>query len=359
MASLSYYAGGSFTDFPYAKERRMPVVEVTHVSDDLCTFTLSKTDVSVANSVRRIILAEVPTMAIDIVNIEDNSTVLFDEFIAHRMGLLPLSSNGVGDLPGDTIGGEGFVEHNVCTCFEGCGYCSVEYKLDITNHEDKILNVTHFDLKPTGRWTLGPDGDKLRDVPGEHEVQICPLPDESLDRETDAKDNGILIVKLKKDQRISMTCTARKGIPKYHSKFMPVATSFYNFQQIIDLDRKQIDNLDLEDKVAFVGSCPRKVFELDNADKVQVQRLNDCHYCDECVSKAAEFGKKELVTVKMDQELFHFRVEAVTKDGPRRPVDVVRAALRVLDYKMQHFLQDAYGDAIVEIPQEPQLYHQY
>jgi len=289
-------------------------------------------------------------MAIEIVNVEHNTSVLFDEFIAHRMGLLPLTCHRVGDLPGD----EGFVEHKDCSCFEGCGYCSVEFKLDVTNDDDKIRNVTHFDIVPTGRWTLGPDNEKLRDTTPDQEVNVCPLPDLTLDRETDIRDNGILIVKLKKDQRIAMTFTARKGIPKYHSKFMAVANSNYQFQQIVNLDRDQCDSLDLEQKVGFVQSCPKKVFGLDSHDKIQVERLNDCHYCDECVAKAREYGKRELVTVKMTQDLFHFTVEAVTKDGPRRPSDIVRAALRVLDYKMQLFLQDSYGDEHLEkLPNEP------
>merc|ERR1712046_124213 len=129
-----------------------------------------------------------------------------------------------------------------------------------------------------------------------------------LDRATDALDNGVLIVKLKKDQRIAMTCTARKGIPKYHAKFMPINLSLYNYQQIIDLEREDVDSLDLEDKVAFIESCPRKVFGLDDQDKVQVERLRDCIYCDECVAKARELGKRGLVTIKMQQDMFHFRV---------------------------------------------------
>lgn len=350
MASICYYAGGSWTDFPYAKERRDPIVEVTHVSDSLCKFTMSNTDVSVANAVRRLILAEVPTMAIEIVNVEDNSTVLFDEFIAHRMGLLPLSSHGVGDLPGD----DGFVEHKDCQCYDGCRFCSVEYKLDVANDEDKVLNVTHFDLKPTGRWTVDATGEKVRDVPPEHEVQVCPLPDKSLDREIDEKDNGILIVKLKKHQRIAMTCTARKGIAKYHSKFMPTSLCLFQYQPIIELDHDELNALDLDSKVGFVQSCPRKVFDLDNTDKISVGRLMDCHYCDECKAKARELGKREMVEIKMDQHMWHFTVEAVTKDGPRKPADCVRAALRLLDYKLQLFLKDAYGDNISEtLPLEP------
>ena len=53
-------------------------------------FVLSETDTSVANTLRRIMIAEVPTLAIDLVEFHDNSTVLNDEYIAHRLGLMPI-----------------------------------------------------------------------------------------------------------------------------------------------------------------------------------------------------------------------------------------------------------------------------
>lgn len=52
--------------------------------DDFIKFILSDTDASVANALRRVMIAEVPTLAIDLVSFEMNSSVLQDEYLAHR-----------------------------------------------------------------------------------------------------------------------------------------------------------------------------------------------------------------------------------------------------------------------------------
>ena len=50
-------------------------------------------DASIANSFRRILLAEVPTMAIEKVHVYNNTSVIQDEVLAHRLGLIPLKAD--------------------------------------------------------------------------------------------------------------------------------------------------------------------------------------------------------------------------------------------------------------------------
>jgi DNA-directed RNA polymerase II subunit RPB3 len=70
--------------------QRFPKVKIIDIKSHELRFLLSDTDVSVANTLRRIMIAEVPTLAIDLVEFSTNSTVLNDEYIALRLGLMPI-----------------------------------------------------------------------------------------------------------------------------------------------------------------------------------------------------------------------------------------------------------------------------
>jgi DNA-directed RNA polymerase I and III subunit RPAC1 len=50
-------------------------------------------DAALANGLRRIIISEIPTMAFHKVSLYQNTSVIPDELLVHRLGLLPIRSD--------------------------------------------------------------------------------------------------------------------------------------------------------------------------------------------------------------------------------------------------------------------------
>ena len=113
-----------------------PEIRILELSKYVIKFELLNTDVAVANSLRRIIIAEIPTMAIDLVEVKENTSALHDEFIAHRLGLIPLMSNEV----------EFFAFSDKCICDSMCPKCSVSFKLQaVCSDRDQMeVNTRHI-----------------------------------------------------------------------------------------------------------------------------------------------------------------------------------------------------------------------
>jgi len=161
-------------------------------------FELSNTDIAFANSIRRVIQAEVPTLAIDLVEIEANTSVLADEFIAHRLGLLALVSTDVDKL----------LYSRDCECEQYCDNCSVRLSLFARCTTDEIMKVYASDLVI--------DSQRHNDQIGKPVI-------------TDPDGLGPLIAKLRKDQELRITCIAKKGIAKEHAKWMPTSAVSFEY----------------------------------------------------------------------------------------------------------------------------------
>ncbi|HEX7818087.1 MAG TPA: DNA-directed RNA polymerase subunit D [Nitrososphaeraceae archaeon] len=136
------------------------------------------------NALRRLSINQVPTFAIDDVVILENSSVMHDEAIAHRLGLIPLRT----DL-------ERFVMPDVCDCKStlGCSKCRVLLVLD-TESQDKTKVITSADLV------------------SEDEV-VKPV------------NNEIPIVSLAPGQKLKFEAYARLGTGKNHAKWQPTSVA--------------------------------------------------------------------------------------------------------------------------------------
>jgi len=66
--------------------------KVLERGEDSIKFLVEGADVSFVNALRRTILADVPTFAVDEVEFFENDSALFDEIIAHRLAMLPLTT---------------------------------------------------------------------------------------------------------------------------------------------------------------------------------------------------------------------------------------------------------------------------
>ncbi len=110
----------SFLATPSSTTRlQEPQIKIIDLNHNFIKFELSNSDLSVANALRRIMIAEVPTIAIDLVEVKENTSALHDEFIAHRLGLIPLRSFNV----------DNFNINEDCKCQSICDKCVVSYKL--------------------------------------------------------------------------------------------------------------------------------------------------------------------------------------------------------------------------------------
>src|SRR5271155_4687493 len=63
---------------------------ILETNEESIKFKLSDTNYSFANAFRRAMINGVGTLAIDTVTFYDNSSAMFDEYIAHRIGLIPI-----------------------------------------------------------------------------------------------------------------------------------------------------------------------------------------------------------------------------------------------------------------------------
>ncbi|KAJ8643087.1 hypothetical protein MRB53_004835 [Persea americana] len=295
--------------------QRFPKVKIREMKDDYLKFELRETDASMANALRRVMLAEVPTLAIDLVEIEVNSTVLNDEFIAHRLGLIPLTSDRAMSMRFSR-------DCDACDGDGQCEFCSVEFTLNVRCTSDHTLDVTSTDLRSSDPTICCP-------------VDVAARATAALDPNSaydPSEQRGIIIVKLRRGQELRLRAIARKGIGKDHAKWSPAATVTFMYEPEIHINEDLMETLTLEEKRSWVESSPTKVFEIDpNTQQVVVVDPEAYTYDDEVIKKAEAMGKPGLVDINAKEDSFIFTVEST---GAIKASQLVINAIEILRQKL-------------------------
>ncbi|GAA5832655.1 hypothetical protein JCM11251_001399 [Rhodosporidiobolus azoricus] len=176
-------------------------VKITELKGEQCHFILDGVHLGLANSLRRSMISRIDTLAIDQVQITENTSVLPDEMLAHRLGLVPLNSEGMDKQ---------IINYNrECDCDSYCTKCSVVLTLNVKRTVPGTQDVTTKDLIV--------EGGERSDV-GRPAMSSDPK-----------LQKGILLAKLNQGQELSMRCIAVKGRALEHAKWSPVAAVGFEY----------------------------------------------------------------------------------------------------------------------------------
>ncbi|GAA5820971.1 hypothetical protein JCM10212_001592 [Sporobolomyces blumeae] len=306
----------SSTDFPghypgeshhwdLAQFRSQLKVAVNSLSQSAIEFDLVGVDASVANAIRRIVIAEVPTVAIETVYVWNNTSIIQDEVLAQRLGLIPLAIDP-RKLEMKKSADEAPTDLNTVV-FGLVARC------------ERLRDVRKGETDPTKIWSGTQVLSSLLsfDAKGSQTELFANQPPQPANP-------NILVAKLRGGQEIIAELHCHKGIGKDHAKWSPVATASYRLLPSIEL----LAPIEPELQSKLQACFPPGVVEVEDGHVRVVDARKDTVSRE--VLRHPEFeGKVRLGRVR---DHFIFNVESA---GQYRPEELVPEALQVLLSKVR------------------------
>ncbi|XP_055297970.1 DNA-directed RNA polymerases I and III subunit RPAC1 [Sitodiplosis mosellana] len=305
----------SFEDF----KRKFRIVVVRQAYNELGTEPLLEFDLigclpSIANAFRRLMLSEVPSMAIEKVYMYNNTSIIQDEVLAHRLGLIPLKANP-----------QHFEYKSEDASDDGTDQDTLEYKLKVKctrrkDAKDTSLpdNLYENEKVYSGmiKWVpKGKQGTMFR------ESDVGPVHDK------------ILISKMRPGHELDIKLLAVKGIGKDHAKFSPVSTATYRL--LPEITMKQ--TVTGEDAKILQSCFSPGVIEINENGQAYVK---EARY-DSCSRNVYRYPHlANTVDIARIRNHFIFTVESV---GAYPPHDIFIEAVKILKKKCRQLINELDG----------------
>ena len=260
-------------------------IELIELFPNSIKFILSDISLAFANAIRRTALADVPSLVIEDVYVLRNTSPLFDEFIAHRLGLIPLKYNP--DELELNFKGE-------CDCGGiGCNLCTVTLTLS-KETDNQSTSVVY-------------SGDFISTQEGVEPIS-----------------KTIPIVKLGPNQALELECMAQLGIGKEHAKWQPVSAMGYQEFPIPKINKNKCTKC-----LACIDACYTGVYQK-VGDEVQVANPLNCTLCNYCL----DFCEPDAITIQKDSTKVIFSFET---NGGLDPSTILVKAGNTLLSKIDEF----------------------
>ncbi|KAJ3861705.1 DNA-directed RNA polymerase [Lentinula novae-zelandiae] len=306
-------------------------VRTHRLSQRSIEFDIIGIDASIANAFRRIMIAEVPTIAIDQVYVFDNTSVIHDEVLAHRIGLVPLNVDprtmdgweGEGDTPTD----RNTLEFRVnVRCSFNPEYTDKKGKTSTTTsgsagqglsdeklYTNYLFSSKHFEWNPAGEQL-----DKIKPV----------LPT------LGALNPEVVLAKLRPGQAVEMVLHARKGVGKDHAKWSPVATASYRLHPNIVITKP----IRMERAGDFRACFADGVVVVDK--KKGTVSISPTHMRNDTVSREVLRDPEFRDSVELSRIRDHFIFE-VESESAYRPEELLGEAIGVMRDKIARMREAA------------------
>ncbi len=264
-------------------------VEIRELKGNRIELVIRGFSVAYVNAIRRLILSDVPTMAIDFAYFYDNSTDVYDEMIAHRLGLIVLKSDEALAK---------YAPPEACAESEPPNpKCFVEV----------FLNVSLEESASTGFYVKASEL-KISDP------SVTPVyPDTP-------------ITYIAPGQRLHVVAYARLGRGKEHAKWSPASLSVLRYTPIVTYDSSKVTEECLRCLSAYRSIV--KVLKEGKSGVLELYGLvntGGLKYCAETVCKDA-------ISIRYDSNVLQLIVEGTGALSPER---VVYEAIKVLEDKIK------------------------
>jgi DNA-directed RNA polymerase subunit D len=251
---------------------------IVSLTEDTIRFLVEGVDTAFTNTLRRAMVAEVPTMTIEDIFYFDNSSLVPDEILANRLGFTPLKT----DL-------DNYVLPEDCDCDAelGCPKCRAVLTFDMESKNDTITVYS---------------GDLVPDDPN-----IAPA------------NSKIILAKLAEDQAIRFEAYAQLGQGKVHAKWSPVSMCVYQNVSLVPLE-------DMEKAKECISDCgDAAIIEGNHLKIIDIKKFESCKHCRELVNR-------EVIIDGLKSDEFLFTVEST---GALPPARIVSEAVKVLKKKLE------------------------